>query len=73
MAGMLYQRQHNFNQPVSIGGVSRNYTKYKCNYHSCKVKLAAMNFGFEKYKCLLLQGLFLVLILITPLWSTGKS
>ena len=56
MVGVLYHCQNSFNKPVFIGAVGWKCTKYD---DSGRV-LAAMNFAFEKYKHLLLQGPFLV-------------
>ena len=60
MAGVLYQRQHDPNNPVFIGAVGRKCTKYEKHYHSSIGELAALNYALEKYKYLLLQGPFLV-------------
>ena len=75
MAGVLYECQSSSTQPVFIRAVRRKCTKYECNYHSSKGKLAAMNFAFEKYKYFLLQGPILVRTDNTTVvhWETMKD
>ena len=75
MAGVLYQRQHDPNNPVFIGAVGRKCTSYEKEYHSSKGELAALNFALEKYKHFLLQGPFLVRTDNTTVlhWETMKD